>query len=54
MQLLREELDRTHTRVQESRRELLGRVEALIGEVTTAKGNIQRQVSSILEVNGID
>ena len=42
MQQLLQELDRTETKVLDSRKELLNRIESLIGEVNTAKANIVR------------
>jgi hypothetical protein len=37
-----DKLDRTRARVQDSRKDMLGRIDALIGELTTAKTNIER------------
>ena len=44
MQQLVSELDKTQHKVIDSRKEMLNRIEALIGELTTAKTNIAKQV----------
>ncbi|TNV79496.1 hypothetical protein FGO68_gene3076 [Halteria grandinella] len=46
LQELIEELDKGKVRVQESRKEIFGRIDALIGELTTAKSNIEKQLSA--------
>ena len=44
MQDLIQELDRTHAKVLDQRKEMLNRLEALAGELGTAKQNIASQV----------
>lgn len=48
MQSLIQELDKTQTKVQEQRKEMLNRMEALIGELNNSKQNIIKQVSSAM------
>lgn len=42
MQSLIQELDKTNVKVQEQRKEMLNRIEALIGELNNSKQNIMR------------
>lgn len=46
MQPLLQELDKTQGKIQDSRKEMFNRIEALIGEINTAKANIVKQVNS--------
>ena len=45
MQSLIQELDKTHGKVLEQRKEMLNRLDALIGELNNSKQNIVKQVS---------